>query len=330
MKLSISAALALTVVVAFTSAAPEAQRRRAPGTSAPGARDERTLTVGGRTRSYLVHDFAGNTAPAPVVIVLHGGGGNAENAVQMTGFDRLAARERFIVVYPNGTGGREGTLRRRAARERDILLTWNAGHCCASAMVNRVDDVRFIEQVIDELVASGRGDATRVYVTGMSNGAMMAHRLGRELSTKIAAIAPVVGATFGDEPAPDAPVAAFIIVGADDQTVPANGGSLKLRGPAGNTSAADRDVAPAMDQATYWARHDGCGQPVRRDTSVSDRTEWASCRGGTSVVFHSVKNNGHAWPGGQPGRQGAAVPTTAFDATEEMWAFFTRHRINAN
>ncbi len=327
MNLSASAALALAMAVTFTSTAPEAQRRRAPDVAgAAGARDERTLVSGGRTRSYLVHDFAGRTVPAPVVIVLHGGGGNAENAVQMTGFDRVAARERFIVVYPNGTGGRDAPARRRAARERDVLLTWNAGHCCASAMTNRVDDVTFIGAVIDDIVASGRGDATRVYVTGMSNGAMMAHRLGRELSRKIAAIAPVVGAVFGDEPAPEAPVAAFIVAGADDQAVPASGGPLTLRGILGNTSAADRPVAPALDQATYWARHNGCGEPVRRDTSVSDRREWPACRGGTAVVFHSVKHNGHAWPGGQPGRQGAAEPTTAFDATEEMWAFFTRHR----
>jgi len=162
----------------------------AQGPAPPSASAIRSLTHGGLTRTYLVHDYGG-TSPAPVVIVLHGGGGNAGNAVRMTGWDRVAARERLIAVYPNGT----------ANRPRVPLLTWNAGHCCAAAMNNKVDDVGFIGAMIDALVASGRADASRVYVTGMSNGAMLAHRLGRELPSLIAAIAPVVGAVFGDEPA---------------------------------------------------------------------------------------------------------------------------------
>ena len=169
---------------------------------------------------------------------------------------------------------------------------------------------------------------SRVYVTGMSNGAMLTHRLGRELSRKIAAIAPVVGAVFGDEPPPQAPVPAFIVVGADDQIVPPQGGPLQLRAMLGNVSAADRDVAPAIDQAAYWARHNGCGEPVGVETSVSARTEWTSCGSGAPVIFHSVKGNGHAWPGGQPGRQGAAEPSRAFDATAEMWAFFKQHLLS--
>src|SRR5687768_8501408 len=78
------------------------------------AEEPKTITVGGQRRTYLVHDFS-RTRPAPLVFVLHGGGGNAENAVSMTGFDRVGEREGLIVVYPNGT----------AARPRAPLLTWN-------------------------------------------------------------------------------------------------------------------------------------------------------------------------------------------------------------
>ncbi len=303
------AAAALALVVA-TAIALDAQGRRAP---AGGA--ERTLSHGGRQRTYLVHDF-GRGGPSPVVIVLHGGGGNAANAVRMTGFDRVARREGLIAVYPNGT----------ADRDRGTLLTWNAGHCCAAAMENRVDDVGFVGAVIEALVSSGRADPSRAYVTGMSNGAMMAHRLGRELSAKIAAIGPVVGAVFGDEPPPQSPVAAFIVVGAEDATVPPNGGPLQLRALLGRRSAADRNVAPAIDQATYWARHNGCGEPARAESAASSQRTWANCTSRAPVVFHSVKGNGHAWPGGEPGRTGAARPVRGFDATEEMWAFFRDQR----
>lgn len=271
---------------------------------------ERTLIHAGRQRTYVVHDFASGR-PAPVVIVLHGGGGNAANAVRMTGFDRVAERDGLITVYPDGTA--------RQARGR--FLTWNAGHCCAAAMDNQVDDVGFIDAIIDTLVAAGRADGSRVYVTGMSNGAMMSHRLGRELSAKLAAIAPVAGAVFGDEPPPLAPMPAFIVVGADDQIVPPAGGPLQARALLGGT-AADRDVAPAIAQATYWASHNGCGAPTRSETAASSHVVWTTCTSGAPVVFHSVAGNGHAWPGGEPGRAGAAQPTRAFDATDAIWAFF--------
>lgn len=280
------------------------------GAVAPNA-ETRTITHDGRARTYEVHDFAGRD-PAPVVIVLHGGGGNAASAIRMTGFDRVASRERFIAVYPEGTSGRAGGR----------LLTWNASHCCAAAMDARVDDVGFVGAIVDALVASGRADAARVYVTGMSNGAMLTHRIGRELSTRIAAIGPVVGALFGDEPAPRAAVPAFVVTGADDSTVPGAGGPLAVRLLLGRRSAANRDVAPAIAQATYWAGHNGCGDPTRSESAAWRRTEWTACRSGAPVVFYSVTGNGHAWPGGQPGRSGADAPSAAFDATAEMWAFF--------
>ncbi|MFP5356346.1 MAG: alpha/beta hydrolase family esterase, partial [Gemmatimonadota bacterium] len=152
--------------------------------------DRQTLSHDGRTRRYVVRvpaRIARSNALVPMVIVLHGGGGNASNAESMTGFTRKAEREGFIVVYPEGT-----------ARGRVPLLTWNAGHCCGHAMEQRVDDVGFINALIDKLQSTHRIDPDRIYVTGMSNGGMMSHRLGIELSQRIAAIGPVVGAVFGD------------------------------------------------------------------------------------------------------------------------------------
>ena len=306
-RLSVLAAVAMAA--AGCLALDAAERRAAPGSA------ERTVRHGGRQRTYLVHDFA-RAVPAPVVVVLHGGGGNAANAVRMTGFDRIAAREGAIAVYPDGT----------AARERVRMLTWNAGHCCASAMDAGVDDVGFVGAIVDALVASGRGDPARVYVTGMSNGAMMAHRIGRELSRRVAAIAPVVGAVFGDEPPPQAPVPAFVVVGAEDQVVPPAGGPLTLRLLLGRRPAADHDAAPAIAQAEYWAGHNACGPPARTETPVVQKTEWRDCRSRAPVTFVSVKSNGHAWPGGEPGRANAAPPTKAYDASEAIWTFFAQQR----
>src|SRR5262245_48239649 len=134
-RIDITLALAVPCVLAAVTVA--AQRRTDSA--------EQTLTLDGRTRSYLVHDFS-RVPNAPVVIVLHGGGGNADNAVKMTGFDRIAQREGLIAVYPNGISGPSG-LR---------MFTWNAGHCCAAAMAARVDDVGFVARIIDTLVGARR------------------------------------------------------------------------------------------------------------------------------------------------------------------------------
>ena len=279
-----------------------------------GALSDETISVGGRERRFLVHDYSGGKK-APVVILLHGGGGNPENAVNMTQFDAVAAREHLIAVYPGGTGGLPGGR----------ILTWNAGHCCAYAMREKVDDVGFIGAVIDRLVSAGKADPDRIYVTGMSNGGMMSHVLGRKLSGKVAAIAPVVGAVFGDEPAPAGPVAALVLVGADDHTVPGAGGALGGAAARGTAPAEDRAVAPAVAQAEYWAKANGCMGSDTKQEATSVRTVWRGCKDGKDVVMHVVANNGHAWPGGRPGREGANPPTPDYNASEAIWAFFKAH-----
>lgn len=270
----------------------------------------------GRERRFLVHDFSGG-AKAPVVIVLHGGGGHPENGVSMSQMDRIAAREKFIAVYPGGTGGMPGGK----------LLTWNATHCCAYARENKVDDVGFIRKVIDGLIASGRADPKRIYVTGMSNGGMMTHRLARELPDRIAAIAPIVGAIFGDETPAASPIPAIIFVGQDDKNVPPAGGPLGGTDKRGSLSRLrdkpeDHDVAPDIAQAEYWAKANGCAPPVKMNNARFEEIRWEKCASGAPVHFYRVANNGHAWPGGKAGRAEADQPTQAVDASEMMWRFF--------
>ncbi len=274
-----------------------------------------SFTYKGIARSYVVRapqDLTRSGLSLPVVLVLHGGGGNAENAERMTGFTRLVEKERIIVVYP------EGTSRRSFVR----LLTWNAGHCCGYAMENRIDDVGFIGALLDTLAAHYPVDASRIYATGMSNGAMMSHRVGRELSHRIAGIAPVVGALFGDEPPPARPVSALMINGMLDKSIPANGG------PTGGRSAAWDGVptAPNIAQGTYWARANNCAAaPVVQDAATVTRTRY-ECPTGRRVELVQLKDQGHAWPGGQRGSAQGDKPGASMDATEVIWAFFASVR----
>lgn len=272
----------------------------------------RTLLHDGIERSYVLRAPApAQHARLPLVIVLHGGGGDALNAERMTGFTEKAAREGFFVVYPEGTsrfGGR--------------LFTWNAGHCCGHAMTTKADDVGFIRALIDTLLREHPVDPARVYATGMSNGGMMAHRLGRELADRIAAVAPVVATVFGDETPPARPVPALMINGRLDVSVPHLGGPPGGRFPNAWDGTPTR---PALEQGTFWAKANGCGTRPRGEDSDAF-THWIHpCPAGRSVALYLMKHEGHTWPGGQKGGPWGDTPGNALIATDVIWAFFRQH-----
>lgn len=278
---------------------------------------DETLAVDGVPRRYLVHDFS-RASGAPLVILLHGGGGSGENMAQQSGFDTIAEREGLVTVYPYGSSGFFDS----------ILLTWNAGHCCSYAMRQDVDDVRFISLLIDHLVATRKVDPGRVYVTGLSNGGMMAHRLGRELPHKIAAIAPVISSLFGDEPLRELTLPVLVINGADDSTVRVEGGELNIAGIIG-ASGADRPTLPVARQGEYWAAANACAAHSDTTTALWDQRIYGSCRGG-EVQSYLVRNNGHAWPGGTQPRIEADPPVQSVSANELIWDFFKRQRLAAS
>jgi polyhydroxybutyrate depolymerase len=229
----------------------------------------------------------------------------------MTGFTAKASSEGFIVVYPEGT-----------ARGRIPLLTWDAGHCCGYAMDEQVDDVGFLGALIDTLSSRYPVDPGRIYVTGMSNGAMMSHRVARERPDRVAAIAPVVGALFGDETTHRPGVSALMINGMLDNSVPYEGG---MSGGRFTGSWDGTPVRPAAYQATFWANANGCDPSatvMEAERYIHLRHE---CPSSIAVELYAVKDNGHAWPGGQRGSAAGDVPSNALNATDVIWAFFASH-----
>ena len=291
----------------------------AKDTKQPFPQGKQSLQYNGDKRSYIVRVptavtskvHANANARVAVVLVLHGGGGDGGNAEKMTGFTDKAEREGFIVVYPEGTGRRIGSF-----------YTWNAGHCCGPAMEKHVDDVNYISLLIDTLLNNYPIDPDRVFVTGMSNGAMMTHRLGIELSDKIAAIAPVVGTVFGDELQPKSAVSALMINGLLDKSVPYAGGITEGRFA---DSWDGTPTQPAREQATFWAAANHC---ATEPTEVDDQTQTLvryRCSPGLDVELHIIKDNGHAWPGGKKGSRRGDTPSTVINATDVIWEFFTAH-----
>ncbi len=285
------------------------------------------LTVAGMQRTYLLHPPPSHnrTRPAPLVIVLHGGGGTAERMVRLTneGLSRLAEREGSIAVYPNG-----------------IDKHWNDGRWADEtgwrAQGENVDDVGFISALIEELVKTQNADPRRVYVTGVSNGGQMAHRLACELSDKIAAIAPVIAqmpAHFSPRCKPARPVSVLMMPGTKDPLVPWEGGTIRLgRQTFGRVLSASETVA-------FWTRHNACPGPPEtswepdRDPGDGTRVRreaYRDCRNGSEVVLYAIEGGGHTWPGGRQYLPETIVGKTSrdIDAAGVIWEFFKKHSRN--
>lgn len=271
----------------------------------------RLLSSGGRERTYVLHVPAGLDGGArPLVVVFHGGGGNAQNAMAMTGFNTVADREGFVVAYANGTG-----------RAKDVLLTFNAGNCCGYALEQKVDDVAYTRAMVAAIEGELPIDRKRVYVTGMSNGGMMAYRLACEMADVFAAAAPVAGA-LNVPCAPAQPISLVAYHGTADRNVQYDGGppgaSIDLAHP--------RTDAPVAQSLGAFVSANGCPEEAQTTTRGHIRTEVrAPCRSGTAVTLYTVVGGGHAWPGGPRLRGLADTPTTELSATETMWAFFKTH-----
>jgi polyhydroxybutyrate depolymerase len=240
----------------------------------------RELVVNGSVRSYSLYiPSEADKKGVPLMIVLHGGLGNAKIIERMSGMDSVADKGGFIVAYPEGTGIRFNPDRR----------TWNAGLCCNPAVRENIDDVSFISKMIDDISTKYSIDTGRVYVAGLSNGAMMAYRLACDIPGKIAAVIAVSGTLAVDncDRAKNIPV--LHIHGDQDRNVPFNGG----RGEEGLSGVSHRSVPETMN-LLIRARH--CSAPEK---TMSGDIEISSykCSDGAPVMLYLIKGGAHGWPG---------------------------------
>ncbi len=279
------------------------------------------MVVGDRARAWhlVVPTASRERHPLPVVLALHGGGGTGARMHQLTGLDATAEKYGFFLVYPEG-----------------VDKGWNDGRADVHSAAHReeVADVDFVRAILDDLKATYLVDETRVFATGMSNGAMMSSRLACELSDRIVAVALVAGTTprsIQPTCAPKRPVSVMIVHGTADPIVPYEGGEVRLRGLASRGM-----VISAEATAAEWARHDGCepGAAERAipDTNTKDGSTihvqtWGRCAEGTAVELWKIQGGGHTWPGGWQYLSDELIGTTNrdIDAREEIWKFFASH-----
>jgi polyhydroxybutyrate depolymerase len=283
-----------------------------------------SLDAGGGPRHYVVHQppGVGAAAPAPVVLVLHGAGGTAAWTLDETGLADAADREGFVLVLPEGE-------RPDPSRPPGFLhnaQTWNDGAPYSLPEKPKPDDVAFIAAVVDDVGRRFAVDARCIYLTGFSNGAGMAFRVGAELPGRFAALAPVAGHCWVERPRPEPPLSTVYIVGDEDPLVPLGGGETIW--PWGGCVVVKPPVAQTLRR---WAEALGCPpEPaeVRHQDGVRTGV-YGPGRGGAAFVSHVVAGLGHHWPGGrgQLSRRLAGSPSDRLRANDVIWDFFRRHTL---
>ncbi|WP_030440043.1 extracellular catalytic domain type 1 short-chain-length polyhydroxyalkanoate depolymerase [Actinoplanes subtropicus] len=299
-------AIALTLAAVVAACAACRTRTETGPTSVPAATGSstRTISIGGRDRTYILYRPAGLPASrVPLVVMLHGGFGSAGQAQSYYGWNAEADANHFVVAYPDG-----------------VRAAWNAGGgCCGVPADSNIDDVAFITQVVHEVSATLPIDPNRIYATGISNGGLMAYRLACD-TTLFAAIGPDSATLLGDCASPH-PVSVLHIHGTADTRIPYQGGQgdgfAKINGPA------------VPDLVARWRTVDGC-KPPATTTSGPVTTSLANCPTGRSVELITITGAGHQWPGSadKPLLERVAridTPSAALNATDAFWHFFASH-----
>ncbi len=289
--------------------------------------DELPRPEGLRSVIFVLPD--GKPAAArPLVILLHGHSGTAaqllgqrHTTAPLSPWLTIADRDGVLLAAPEGAKG------------SDDKQGWN--DCRADAESNpHTDDVALVRDIIDRSVTRYHADPMRLYVMGMSNGAMMTFRLATEMPGTFAAVAAVSGSTAAKSlcAAPTKPVSLLVIAGDSDPLMPFGGGDVRIwstrsRGSVlGVEKAVNtwRELAqlPARPSVVTAFEHNELSGDTR-----AERTRWGADPKRLQVELIVIRNGGHVEPSTTQ-RVGALYRTIVgkqnadFEAADEAWAFF--------
>jgi polyhydroxybutyrate depolymerase len=243
----------------------------------------------GMMRSYLVHVPSGVKASVAVPLVLdfHGNGSNSTQESMGSGWAQKADSVGFITAYPDGVGG-----------------GWNVGNCCGQALSDNVDDVGFAKAIVAALSAATCIDPKRVYATGISNGAGLAHRLACEAADVFAAIGAASADLVTDPCKPARPISELSVRGLADNLVAYAGGKTGSTGWYSPGAKGTLDLWKGIDQCT--------GMP---DSTKHQYCEtYDHCAGGVEVTLCSLPNTGHI----------LYTNSLGFSVPDVVWGMFVR------
>ncbi|WP_181274163.1 alpha/beta hydrolase family esterase [Brevibacterium oceani] len=278
------------------------------GTEQTPGNDERSITSGGKERSYRINiprDYDAST-PLPLVLGFHGNGSDGAEFQNYTGLPTLPA----ITVFPDGD-------------LNDGKRSWQGAPYASGA-----DDVAFTADMLDSIESEHCIDLNRVFATGKSNGGGMVSVLACHLRDRFSAFAPVAGAYYpqSTEDCDDkTPTPVLAIHGTGDETMHYEGGHRQ-----------GEDYPGVREWIQPWVDAAGCRVMTERNVGRKGedvtRTRWKKCDGpagkhpgeAAEVELYSVADGGHVWPG-EIVYSGGGYVTEHFSATDTVWDFFDSH-----
>jgi len=271
---------------------------------------DKTFEFEGATRMHKVYLPANFSDNSPLVLNLHGYTSNAFQQVFYTNMNAVAEENDFVVVFPDGTTDQYG------------ITFWNS-----EILGESVNDLGYLEALIDSMILNYNIDPNRVYMCGMSNGGFMSYYSACELSDRIAAIASVTGTMNNailDNCNPERAVPVLEIHGTADGTVPYNGAS---------STGSFQTMMPIEEVVDFWVNHNNCmleSELELEDISTSDMStvthfKYTGRDNGSSVEHYRINEGGHTWPGSI-----IPLPSTNHDiiASEVIWDFFKQYTLN--
>lgn len=231
----------------------------------------------GGNRVYDLHIPTGaGVEPTPLVIALHGAGDSGPGMKRAAGLYKEADKRGFLVAYPSATG-----------------VNWAEGCNCVRPDIDGVDDVGFVDAMIDDIAEDHAVDEDRIYVIGYSQGGLFSQHLACERSDRLAGVATVAGLMslpVAQSCTPAGSPDIFFIHGEDDTVLPFDG---VPSGPYATLSV--------YDAFLFWRDTYDCPFGTERITDersgvTRDIRTTPSCRQGARVRMDAMKGVGHAWP----------------------------------
>lgn len=248
---------------------------------------EKKIIINGMKRSYYV-SLPLNYNPQksyPVLFVFHGGLRNALNILEITGLRNYQKEYDFIIIAPNGLGW----------LNNETFLTWDAGNCSGYAHYLHADDPLFVKSIIEQVSDLYNIDKKRIYLTGMSNGAMLCYKLVRTLPGLFAGIAPVSGALNRDQIPPYKPIPVIIFHGTADLRILYEGGI-----PRDFWEEKHRVDKPVSYAVNFWVKNNKCDpNPTKTKKGHVEITKYTNCENNADVILYKIIGGKHAWPGGK-------------------------------
>lgn len=276
-------------------------------------------------RKFTVHIPTGftNSTPTPVVLMFHGNGGTMLNSQKFTNLNLVSNANGFVAVYPEGfgavsTGG----------------FSWADGRG-TSADIAGLDDLGFIDKLLDTLQSNYNIDTNKIYICGFSNGGYMTQRFACEQNQRFAAMASlgsIMDTGLYSSCNPQRPIPMMFVIGTDDPFVPFNGGVAFGAGGLIN------QIISADTLVNFWKINNNCLQsnPAVNlpNTNLADSStvtflNYSNCSCNATVQFFRINGGGHTWPGvPNPIYEIIAGPTNNdIQASVELWNFFNSHSL---